>query len=199
MTSPFPKDPKKLKDNLRRYERELRQEQSRFGGYIDDSSGKRYLLGPMYLLLGDNAGAVKSFHWFATTFPDDIGEPGFLLCWTLALYRAGETEAAVAKLRQTMLANLYLIPYLLGQPQAEYDIWHGSSSDRTDYLQSIPPELFGLWDEPARQWVAAYYYGPELTAIRERYIEIYRQLRQIPVGPERSALVKEAFRLQAGH
>jgi len=45
MALPFPKDPKKLKDNLKRYERELRKEQSRHDGYIDDSGGKRYLLG----------------------------------------------------------------------------------------------------------------------------------------------------------
>ena len=199
MTSPFPKDSKKLKDKLRRYERELRQEQARFGGYIDDSGGKRYLLGPMYLLLGDNAGAVKSFNWFEATFPDDMGEPGFFLCWTLALYHAGETEAAVAKLRQAMLSNLYLIPHLLKQPQAEYDIWHGSNWDRADYLQYIPPELFELWDESARQWAAAHYYGAELTAVRERYIEIYRKLPQVPVGPERTALVKEASRLRAGN
>ena len=198
MKSPFPKDPKKLKAKLRRYERSLRAEQKMHGGYIDDSGGVRYLLGPMYLLLGDNAGAVKSFNWFEATCPDDLGEPGFWLCWTLALYRAGETGAAVRKLRQAMLSNLYLIPYLLGQPQAEYDIWHSSNWDRADYMQYIPPELFALWDDDARQWVAEQYHRPELTAVRERYIEIYRQLPNTPVGPERTALVQEASRLQWG-
>jgi len=28
------------------------------------------------MLLGDNAGAVKSFKWFESTFPDDVREPG---------------------------------------------------------------------------------------------------------------------------
>lgn len=196
MTSPFPKDPKKLKAKLRRYERELRKEQEMHGGYISDGGGKRYLLGAMYLLLGDNPGAVKSFDWFAATFPDDVGEPGFWLCWALALYRAGETDEAARKLRQAMLSNLYLIPHLLGQPQSEYDIWHGSNWDRLDYLQYVPPELFALWDDEARQWAEAQYYGPELTAARQRYIEIYRQLPHTPPGPERTALVQEASRLK---
>ena len=45
-------------------------------------------------------------------------------------------------------------------------------------------------------WAGEQYHGSELTAIRERYIEIQRQLAYTPVGPERSALVKEASRLQ---
>jgi len=49
-------------------------------------------------------------------------------------------------------------------------------------MQYIPPELFELWDESARQWAAVQYHGPELTAVRERYIEIYRQLPHVPVG-----------------
>ena len=193
--SPFPKDPKKLKSKLRRYERELRKEQTTHG-FIDDGGGKRYLVGPMYLLLDDTEGAVRSFSWFADTFPDDMGEPGFFLCWALALYRAGETEAAGRKLRQAMLSNLYMIPYLIGQPQAEYDIWHGSNWDRLDYLQYISPEYFTLWDDAARQWAAELYHGPEFTAVRDRYIEIYRQLPNVPAGPERSALVREALQLQ---
>ena len=195
MSSPFPKDPKKLKSKLRRYERELRKEQA-MHGFIDDGGGKRYLLGPMYLLLDDTAGAVKSFAWFADTFPDDMGEPGFFLCWVVALYRTGNGAAATRKLRQAMLSNLYLIPYLIGQPQAEYDIWHGSNWDRPDYLQYIPPEYFTLWDDAARQWAAGLYHGPEFTAVRERYIEIYRQLPNVPAGPQRSALVREAMQLQ---
>ncbi len=196
MNSPFPKDPKKLKAKLRRYERELRKEQAKHGGFLNDGGGKRYMLGAMYLLLGDTTGAITSFNWFEATFPDDSGEPGFFLCWTLALYRAGEPSAATSKLRQTMLSNLYLIPHLLGQAQPEYDIWHGSNEDRADYMLYIPPELFALWDDNARQWVNEQYHGPELTAIRERYIEIYQQLTNTPPGPQRSALVAEAFRLQ---
>jgi tetratricopeptide (TPR) repeat protein len=198
MASLFPKDPKKLKAKLQRYERALRQEQKIHGGYVDDSGGARYLLGPMYLLLGDNAGALKSFNWFAATFPDDVGEPGFWLCWVLALYRAGEKDAAATKLQQAMLANLYVIPHLLGQPQAEYDIRHGSTWDHPDYIQYIPPELFGLWDDTARQWASEQYHGPHLAAIRERYIEIYRLLKNTPVGPERTALISEAYQLKGG-
>ena len=82
-------------------------------------TGALKLLGPLYLLMGDVVGAVKSFDWFEQTFPDDIGEPVHFLCWTLALDRSGDTAQAVQRLRQTMLSNLYLIPHLLGREQAE--------------------------------------------------------------------------------
>ena len=51
----FPEDPKRIRARIRRYERSLRQEQKRFG-HIGDGSGKRYLLGPLYLLMGDTKG-----------------------------------------------------------------------------------------------------------------------------------------------
>ena len=107
----LPKDPKKIRELIKRYERELRNEHRKFG-FIHDGSGKRYLLGTLYVLLNNTAGAIKSFEWFEETFPDDIGEPFQYLCWTLALYRSGNREAATRKLRQTMLSNLYLVPHL---------------------------------------------------------------------------------------
>ncbi len=193
--SQFPKRSKTIKDRIKRYERELRQEQKKFGG-IDDSYGKRYLLGPLYMLLEDQAGAIKSFRWFDKTFPDDAGEPAHYLCWTLALYRAGDLAAATHKLAQTMLANLYLIPRLLGQDQAVLDIWHTSNFNQKEFVAYIPVELFDLWDEATLQWANDTYHSAQLTQVRERYIEIYHQLKSEPVGPNRSKLVQEAFALQ---
>ena len=46
----IPKDPKKIKQRIRRYELALKKEKEEHGFY-DDSAGKRYMLGPMYLYL----------------------------------------------------------------------------------------------------------------------------------------------------
>ena len=125
----FPQDPKKIRARIRRYERALRQEQECYG-FINDDAGKRYLLGPLYLLMGDTAGALRSFAWFAQTCPDDSGDPLQYLCWTLALYRAGELEHATAKLRQTMLSNLYLLPPVTGNRTRPYRYVVSLESDR---------------------------------------------------------------------
>jgi len=192
--SQFPKEPKKIRARITRYERELRKEYE-MHGYISDGYGKRYLLGPLYLLMGDVAGAVKSFEWFEQTFPDDVGEPVHFLCWTLALYRSGDAAQAAHRLRQTTLANLYLIPHLLGRVQDELDIWHGTNYEQKDFLEYVPPEILALWDAPALQWAEDRYDNPEFCRIRARHIEIYEQLKSEPRGLRRSALVEEAFRL----
>ncbi len=191
----FPQEPRKIRERIRRYERELRQQVERFGG-IDDSYGKRYLLGPLYFLMDDLAGAVRSFEWFEQTFPNDAGEPFHSLCWTLALYRSGNIAQATQKLRHTMLSNLYLIPHLLGEEQPELDIWHGSNTATKDYVQYLAPELEALWDSSALQWARETYDRADFQQVRARYIEIYRQLRDERPGPRRSQLVQEVFALR---
>jgi len=191
----FPLDPKKIRERIRRYERALRKEQEEFG-VISDGYGKRYLLGPLYLLLDDTEGALKSFAWFEKTFPDDSGEPMHWLCWTLALYRSGDLETSARRLRRAMFSNLYLIPRLLGLAQEELDIWHGSNFAELAYAEDIPPALFALWDAAALEWVREAYNVPDLRQDRERYIAIHHELRTEPRGARRTQLVDEAFELQ---
>jgi hypothetical protein len=193
--SQFPTDPKKIRARITRYERELRKEYETHR-FIDDSSGKRYLLGPFYLLLGDLAGAVKSFTWFERMFPDDSGEPAHTLCWAIALYCAGQLDKASPKLLQAMLSNLYLIPHLLGREQPRLPIWHSSNMDEQDYLQFIEPEIWALWDAAAVRWAETLYDSVEFVRVRTRYIEIYEQLQTEPVGACRSQLVAEASALR---
>ena len=191
----FPTDPKKIKARITRYERELRLEHQIYR-FIDDGAGKRYELGPLYLLLGDLAGAVKSFAWFERMFADDSGEPAQLLCWALALYRAGQLDKAASKLRQAMLSNLYMLPHLLGREQARLPIWPASNWDIPEYLQLIEPAIWTLWDTAAVRWAETLYESAEFVRVRTRYIEIYGQLQTEPVGARRSQLVAEASALR---
>ncbi len=68
----------KIRSRLRSYERKLEKEKKEHGFYRD-GAGKRYQVGPHYLLLGDNEGALGAFQWFEKEFPDDVGEPGHFL------------------------------------------------------------------------------------------------------------------------
>jgi tetratricopeptide (TPR) repeat protein len=191
----FSQDPKNIRTRIRSYERALRREQERFGA-IHDGAGKRYLLGPLYVLMGDTEGALRSFAWFAETFPDDSGEPLHLLCWTLALYRAGQTEQAAATLRQTMLSNLYLMPRLLGRDQDIIDMWHPSNRSEKRYVDALPDEWYAVWEPSALAWVRTVYDSEPMRRVRDIYIAIYTALQEEPPGPRRSRLVEEAFQLQ---
>jgi tetratricopeptide (TPR) repeat protein len=193
----FPADPKKIRSRIRSYERSLKKEYDLYGAY-DDSAGKRYLLGSLYLLLGDIDGALKHYAWFEKNFDDDMGDPLDLLTWTLVLFRAGDLDAALKKLRQTMLSNLYLIPHVLQIEQTELDISHLSNLETTEYLAYIPDEVVKLWDAVALDWLRENYQTAETQALRERFIEIQRQLKDEPVGEKRSKLVRESFALRSG-
>lgn len=50
----FPPTPQKIRARIRSYERSMRKEQEEFDS-INDGYGKRYLLGALYLKLGDSA------------------------------------------------------------------------------------------------------------------------------------------------
>ena len=185
----------KIRSRLRSYERKLQKEKKEYGFYRD-GAGKRYQVGPHYMLLDDNDGALGAFQWFDTEFPDDVGVPDHFLCWSLALHRAGNEIGAAKKLRQTMFSNLYLVPRLLGSPIAELDIWHGSSDAEPSYAEYVPEAYLQLWTEAERDWAAGLYYSPGFRSARERFIEIARALDTTRPGPERNRLVEEMYELE---
>ena len=185
----------KIRSRLRSYERKLQKEKKEYGFYRD-GAGKRYQVGPHYMLLGDNDGALAAFEWFEREFPEDAGKPDHFLCWSLALHRAGNEIGAAKKLRQTMLSNLYLVPRLLGSPIAELNVWHGSSDAEASYVEYIPEPYLQLWTEPERDWAAGLYQSPGFRSVRERFIEIARKLDTTRPGPARSRLVEEMEELE---
>jgi hypothetical protein len=192
----MPNDEKqKIRSRLRSYERKLQKEKNEYGFYRD-GAGKRYQVGPHYMLLGDDDGALAAFQWFEKEFPDDAGEPGHLLCWSLALHRAGNEIGAAKKLRQTMLSNLYLVPHLLGSPIAELHVWHGSSDAEPGYIECIPEAYLQIWTKEERDWASGLYRSPGFQSVRARYIEISRALATTRPGPERSRLVEEMDKLE---
>jgi len=134
-----PKDPSKIRQRIRRYERSL-EEEKRLQGRYGDGYGKRFLLGPFCIIMGDLDGALSSFAWFEKEFPDGSDMAPQLLCWTLALKQIGEDEKAQQMLRRTMFANLYIIPRLLGMKETRHDIWHGCNTSEPSYLSWVPDE-----------------------------------------------------------
>jgi len=187
----FPEEPKKLKERISRYKRLLKKDYS-------DGGGKRYLIGPMYQLLGNGEGALEYYSWFNKKYDDDSGDPYMRLCWTLALIQDGQDKAANAMLKYTMLSNIYLVPLMLGTPIDDYQIRFGSNWEDKEYAEEIPQELLRLWGIAEKDWAKKAYFARETTAVRERYILINKKLDNLEVGNERTALVMESSELKYG-
>ena len=194
MADLFPTDPKRIRERIRRYERALKRELE--AGYGGDGYGKRFLLGPLYMLMGDVDGALASFDWYEGAYPDDGGDPYQYLTWALALFRGGRRQEAFNKLYQTMLENLYLVPFLLGRSPQRLDIWHGSNLAWIEYAVEVPQELLNLWDDVALQWAREVSEHPAVVERVARYVAIHRELKSERPGPRRSALVDEASALK---
>ena len=190
----YPTDPKRIRQRIRRYERALKKELE--DGYGGDGYGKRFLLGPLYMLMDDVDGALASFDWYQAAYPDDGGEPYQYLTWALALFRGGRRQEAFNKLYQTMLKNLYLVPFLLGRNPQPLDIWHGSNFEWLEYAFELPQELLDLWDDVALQWARDVSEHPAVVEKVARYVAIHRELKSEQRGPRRTALVNEAFALK---
>lgn len=121
-----------------------------------------------------------------------MGEPIQKLCWATILKRLGKEGEARKMLAETMLANLYLIPRVLGEEMVPYDIWHPSSDAQLHYVEYLPKEVLASLTEAETRWIAHEHDSQDFQRIRARYIEIYQQLKDIKTINERKQLLHEA-------
>lgn len=166
---------KRYRDRANRARRELLKEKEKFGAILD-GSGKRYRVCVDFILSGAPEKAVEFVEWFEREFPDDIGEPAFLLYAALAYYRVGTLGKARSYLLDAMLSNIYLLPYLFGRPLPRQDMWHSSNLAEPEYVEAIEEFL----DEPTiqeREWVREQFEGQLFTNLRKKYIETFQALQ----------------------
>lgn len=166
---------KRYRDRAARAMRELLAEQKKYG-HIHDGGGKRYLVGVYYLLAGELQKSVAAFDWLFAEFPDDIGEPVCHLYSALAAFRNGQLAVARAKLRDTMLSNIYLLPGIVGKKVSAEGVWHSSNQQREDYLDDVG-EFFGEPNPQEREWIARELNSPHFKDLMAAYIETWRALR----------------------
>ena len=184
----FPAEQKKIRDRIKRYERA-------FGDpHHDDGAGKRFLLGPLYIILEDAEGAMRHYVWYKNAFPDDIAEPMNHLCWTLTLLRSGDSSGDHVKFIETVFSNLYLIPVLNGERPNPYGFQHQSNWEDLSYIIDGPiHEIFPCISSEERSWLLASWQENDIQERILRFIDIQNKLTHLKPGAERSRLVREKF------
>lgn len=149
----------------------------------NDNQGVRYLVGPMYQLAGDLDRALQAYARYTEHYPDDMGDPHHAFSWGLALYAAGDVEAALRRWRPAFFQNIYLAPLLLDEPPPEEDIWHGTNLAMRDYAEDYL-DLFGdLWEHApeARSALRRLWHSADVQALVQRWLEIGRDLNTLSV------------------
>ena len=181
-------DAKYYRDRANRGRRALLREKEK-NGYYGDGAGKRYRVASDYMLAGQNEKALEFLEWFETEFPDDSGEPVFNLSQAICRYRCADVQLARYWLQFAMLSNLYMLPYLFGEPISKVVMWHSSNQDDPNYFLYEEDFLDSL-NEVERQWIRELYYSDRFTRLREKHIETYRELLDLRDVDRRIRILK---------
>lgn len=190
----FPDTEKKLRSRISSYKSALNKEKKEYD-CINDSAGKRYLLFALHFVLNDLKKSEQYFEWYKKEFDDDVGEPVQKLCWAISLYRMDKLDEARYQLADLMLTNLYMIPRLLGESIKSYGIWHSSSACDYDYFDYVYDEIFAVVTADDKKWIKTEYDSFVFKRIRQRYIEIYGQLKGIEDMSLHKKLLDESYSL----
>lgn len=166
---------KRFRDRANRLSRALLSEKRR-SGYLSDGSGRRYRIGPLYALAGDLVRALEHYEWFEKHCSGDVGEPFHYLWWALTLYRVGDRENANARLLETMVRNLYLLPHLVGSRLARQDMWHSSNWDEPEYVSEVSKEFLPQLSDDERLWIREQIESPLFKRVKDEYVSTHHAL-----------------------
>jgi len=172
----LPNSAKKIRERAMRYKRSLINEE-RTHGSINDGSGKRYLVGPLFVLAGDLEKAIDYFKWYESKFPDDSGEPIHYIYWALVLFRVGNKKEAEKRLLEALVQNIYILPTLIGMKIDRYDIWHCSNFESPEYLYEIPDDMWPIFNKEERLWIQEKIGSLKFQRVLTEYIATYHALK----------------------
>ena len=192
--SEIPDTDKKIRAKISSYKSAFNRELRDFG-CISDGYGKRYLMFPLLLVLNDLKKAEEYIGWHDSQFSDDMGEPIQMLCRSILTYRMGNVELAYGELAETMLSNVYLLPWILHEKVQPIDMWHMSDFSMVEYCEYVPDRVLESLSEQEIEWINRCYHSDAFVGLRTRYIEIHTLLNRVSDFDERGKLLDESFQL----
>ncbi len=187
----IPTDSKKIRAAIRRYERNFEKDSN-----YRDGSGSRFLIGLYYLLLGDVDGALRHYRWFEAKFPDSMDEPFHALSWALAIFKSGQSEEAVYRLRRAHFANPYLIPAILDIPHGQPEVRRGCNWEEQEYVTEAPPQFLNVLQTFDRAWLKTVWQSSDFQEFVKTHIDLETKLANEPVGLSRTALIEAIHALR---
>ncbi|MEX0965955.1 MAG: hypothetical protein WD077_01860 [Bacteroidia bacterium] len=192
-----PKQEERIRNKIKKIKAALAADKKHWGGFHHDGQGLRYAPPRLYIQLSDFSGGLRFLNWFNKNFPDDSGYPDFLFEWTVILFKTGRLKEAEKKAFRTFMGNTYLFDKFFGRPINKIDKWEGSNLaiadfaiDYFDYSHKQENLLdFSDWLDNLTQ-------SEKFLTLANKYIEIYKRLKDEDDFETRGYLIRQANQLE---
>ena len=165
----------KIKQKIRSLRSKLNAEKRKYGWY-DDSYGKRYLIGNLYVQLGDYRLAKKYFDWFDQEFPDDIGFPQFNFGRVKTLFVLKKEQESLSKLIEVEANNSYLIDILLERTKQQIEKREWSNLATLEYAKGLIVDCERIMTEEFKDWLEKITSSTSYQDFKRKHLELEIQL-----------------------
>lgn len=194
-----PKQEERIRNKIKKIKTALAADKKQWGGYHHDGQGLRYLPPKLYIQLNDSQGGLRYFTWFNKNFQDDAGYPDFLFEWTIILFKRGRLKEAERKAFQTFCRNTYVFDKFYGREIKAIEKWEGSNLE-------VPEFAMKYFDYSHTQenildfaeWLKKFTSSEKFIHLRNKFIEIKKQLKVEHDIKKRRNLIKQAAKLEDG-
>jgi len=92
---------------------------------------------------------------------------------------------------ETILSNLPLVPFLLGHPPREYDLWYSINLTKLEYAQDLPEEQRRLRTKDALDWLAGILREESVQLLMSDYVAVRAKLKGTSETDERRKVLAE--------
>jgi len=190
------KQAEKLQLKIKKIKAALAADKRRWGGFYDDSSGRRYLPPQYYIKLEDWTGGLRYINWFYKNFPDDSGFSDFLFELAIILFKANKIERAEKMIFMAFCSNTYILDKFFGRPMIPVEKYHSSNIDVPEYLDGFSYSSNQKQFTHFSEWLAEFASDKKFTEDSGKFIEIQKLLLKEDDRELRSILLEKMRQLK---
>lgn len=174
----------------------LSAERARFGGY-DDSAGRRYTILNLYISIADYKGAAVYLRWFFKNFPDDSGFPFFWVEACITYFYSKKLDQARSMALNAFMANPSIWEvFFTGTATEVQGIKPGSNGEGVELALQLPHRANQEQYADFATWLKTCLAEPQMQELIQIYFDLKLKLSTTPVGPLRTLLVEQLYRLK---
>lgn len=188
----------RVKAKIEKYKKALAADKKYWGGQYHDGQGIRYIIPEQFIKIKDYRGGLRYLNWFDKNFSDDSGYPIFLFEWTFILFKCSKLIDAAQKAQRTFFSNTYLFDKFHGKETLQLDKNESSSWEYESLVENFKYTSKDAEFAEFASWTETILNNRKFLDKANEFLEIERELKNEPVGPNRSRLVNRLSKIKYG-